>query len=202
MKTPLLIGTALLGAAAVAGVLALQYREAGGSCSATAVAGGAIGGPFELVDETGQTVTESDVITGPTLIYFGYTFCPDVCPIDNQRNAIAVDLLAERGHEVTPVFITVDPARDTVDVVRDYTENFHEKMIGLTGSAEQVAGAASAYRVLYNARVDEDPEYYLVDHSVFTYLTLPETGFAEFFRREDSPEVMADRVACILDELE
>ena len=167
-------------------------------CPGTAVATDSIGGPFELVSETGAVVTQADVISEPALIYFGYTFCPDVCPIDNMRNAQAVDLLAEQGHSVTPVFITVDPERDTVDVVRSYTDNFHDKMIGLTGSAEQVAEAAGAYRVVYG-KADSDPEFYLVNHSVFTYLVLPETGFAEFFRREDGPEAVAERVACILD---
>lgn len=169
------------------------------TCVGTAIAGGTFGGPFQLVDETGATVTDTDVITQPTLIYFGYTFCPDVCPIDNARNAAAVDVLAERGYDVTAVFVTIDPARDTVEVVNDYTDNFHPDMIGLTGTPEQVDAAAKAYRVVYRAH-DDDPDYYLVDHSVFTYLTLPETGFADFFRREDGPEAVADRVSCIIDQ--
>lgn len=193
---------AMVAGAAGVGLLAATWvvtqNRAGEECAGTAIATNAIGGPFELVSETGETVTETDVITEPALVYFGYTFCPDVCPIDNMRNAQAVDLLAEQGHAVTPVFVTVDPERDTVEVVRDYTENFHEKMIGLTGSPEQVKAAADAYRVVYG-KADNDPEYYLVDHSVFTYLVLPDSGFADFFRREDGPEAMAERVACILD---
>ena len=80
------------------------------ACRVGTVAGGDIGGPFALVSETGEVVTDQDVITGPTLIYFGYTFCPDVCPMDTDRNATAVEYLDEQGVEVTPVFITVDPA--------------------------------------------------------------------------------------------
>ena len=161
------------------------------------VAGGAIGGPFELVDETGEIVTDTDVITEPTLIYFGYTFCPDVCPLDNLRNAQAVDILDEEGIDVTPVFISIDPERDTVEVVRDYTDNFHDRMIGLTGSAEQVRGASQAYRTYYSKQESED-EYYLVDHTTMSYLVFPELGFQEFYRRDVTPEKMAESVSCFV----
>lgn len=170
-------------------------------CRGGAVAGGtsAIGGPFTLVSETGETVTEKDVIDEPTLLYFGYTFCPDVCPIDNARNIAAVDILEERGMRVKPVFITVDPERDTVDVMREFTDAFHPRLLGLTGSAEQVKAASQAYRTFYAKQPSDDEEYYLVDHSTFTYLALPEYGFVEFFRRDDTPEQMADRVQCYVE---
>ncbi|WP_342077509.1 SCO family protein [Yoonia sp. SS1-5] len=166
-------------------------------CDSAAVAGGAIGGPFELISETGETVTEADVIQEPALIYFGYTFCPDFCPLDAARNAAATDLLAEQGLSVTPVFITVDPARDTVEVMAEYTENFHPKMIGLTGSDEQVAAASAAYRTYYQ-KADDDPDYYLVAHSTFTYLVMPDAGFVDFFSQSDSPEDVATKAACFI----
>ncbi len=181
-------------AALLGGTLAATMREAP-NCSGGAIAGGSIGGPFELIDETGRTVTDTDVITEPTIIYFGYTFCPDVCPIDSARNATVVDILDERGISATPVFITIDPERDTVEIVRDYTENFHPKMIGLTGDDAQVSAAARAYRVVYS-QADDDPEFYLMNHSVFSYLVTPEDGFVDFFRRETGPEEIAERVAC------
>jgi protein SCO1/2 len=172
---------------------ALRDKECGAS-----VAGADIGGPFTLVSETGEEVTERDVITGPTLVYFGYAYCPDVCPFDNARNAAAVDLLAERGLEVRPVFITVDPARDTPQAMAEYTGYMHPDMLGLTGSPEQVAGAASAYRAYYQIGVAEDGgDDYPVDHSTFTYLMDPD-GLVDFFRRDVTPEAMADRVACHL----
>ena len=169
-------------------------------CRASTVAGGAgaIGGPFELVNAAGETVTDTDVITEPALLYFGYTFCPDVCPLDVQRNAIAVDVLQERGMSVTPVFISIDPKRDTPEVVGDYAANMHERMVGLTGSAEQVKAASQAYRTYYKAQ-EGDEDYYLVDHSTFSYLVLPDHGFVEFFRREASPKQMADTVACFIE---
>ena len=170
-------------------------------CRAGNVAGGAgaIGGPFELVSETGETVTDKEVIDQPALIYFGYTFCPDVCPIDVARNAQAVEILEERGEMVKPVFISVDPKRDTPEVVDDFTANLHPRMLGLTGSPEQVKAASQAYRTYYNAQDSGDDEYYLVDHSTMTYLVFPETGFADFFRRDASAGEMADRVQCFLD---
>ena len=185
------------GAAAIAvvgGTVAMTRRDAP-ECRAGTVAGGAIGGPFELVDERGRTVTDTDIITEPSIIYFGFTFCPDFCPIDSARNAAAVDILEEEGISATPIFITIDPARDTVDVVSDYTENFHPKMIGLTGSEEQVSAAAKAYRVAYS-KADDDPDYYLMNHSVFSYFVTPEDGFVDFFRRESSPEEVAQLISC------
>lgn len=160
-------------------------------------AGGSIGGPFTLVDSQGRTVTDADVITGPSLIYFGYSFCPDVCPLDNMRNAEAVDILEEQGFQVTPVFISVDPARDTPEVMGEYAEMMHPRMIGLTGSAEQVKAAAQAYKVYYREAESED-EFYTVDHSAFTYLMLPGNRFMEFFRREETADQMAERVSCFL----
>jgi protein SCO1/2 len=150
------------------------------------------------VDETGKTVTDKDVITKPSLVYFGYTFCPDVCPLDNARNADAVDILEEKGFEVTPVFISVDPERDTPEVVRDFTDNLHPRMIGLTGSAEQVKAASLAYKT-YFKKQDSGDEFYLMDHSTFTYLVLPDKGFVDFFQRDDTAEQMAERVGCFLD---
>ena len=168
-------------------------------CRASAVAGGtAIGGPFELVNAKGETVTDKDVINEPTMVYFGYTFCPDVCPLDVSRNAEAADFLAEGGQSMTPLFISIDPNRDTPEVVGDFAFNMHEKMIGLTGSPEQVKAASQAYRTYYKAHPADD-EYYLVDHSTFSYLVLPEHGFVEFFRREIGAEDMAKTVGCFID---
>lgn len=159
-----------------------------------------IGGPFELVNETGAPVTDTDVINAPTLIYFGYTFCPDVCPLDAYRNGEAADLLTAQGYDVNTVFISVDPARDTPEQLQFFTEAMHPDMVGLTGTEEQVAAASKAYKTYYRKQ-DGDPKYYLVDHSTFTYLMFPETGFADFFRREDSAQQIAERTACFIDAL-
>lgn len=169
------------------------------ACRQGAIAGGAgaIGGPFQLVDQNGRSVTEKDVFSKPGLLYFGYTFCPDVCPFDVARNAEAIDVLDAKGFDVNPVFITIDPARDDVEALADYAANMHEKMIALTGTPEQIKAASQAYKTYYSKQ-DGDDEFYLVDHSTFTYLVLPEYGFVEFFRRDLSPEDMAQRTACFL----
>ncbi len=167
-------------------------------CRQGVVAGGAgaIGGPFTLVSETGETVTDADVITEPTLMYFGYTFCPDVCPLDAVRNAEAVDILDGQGISVQPTFVTLDPNRDTPEVLSAFTDNIHERMLGLTGTPEQTDATADLYRVYYQSHDDGTDPYYLVDHTAFTYLMLPEIGFVEFFTRDTSPADMAARTAC------
>lgn len=185
----LLIGASL--------VFAVIGRKSPDDCAGGAVAGGSVGGPFELVDGDGKTVTDKDVITRPSLIYFGYTFCPDICPFDVARNVAAVDILSAEGISVRPVFISVDPQRDTPEAVAEYAEAHHPELVGLTGSPEQLKAAADAYRVYFKAQ-DSDDEFYLVDHTTFTYLMLPETGFADYFRRGDSAEAMAERTACFV----
>ncbi len=200
----LFILPALAAAAAVGGALFVTLSDQGddkyAQCRASKVAGGAgsIGGPFTLVDETGTTVSDAQVITKPSLLYFGYTFCPDVCPLDNARNAEAVTLLDEQGYDVTPVFISIDPERDTPEVMAEFTDYLHPKMVGLTGTAAQVKEASKAYKTYYQKQ-ESDDEFYLVDHSTFTYLVMPEDGFVEFFRRETTPEQMAETVACFVD---
>jgi protein SCO1/2 len=135
----------------------------------------------------------------PSLFYFGYTFCPDVCPLDTVRNAEAVAMLEEQGVMVQPVMITVDPERDTPDVMDDFTANVHPRMLGLTGTPEQTDAAARAYRVYYRINREGDDPYYLVDHSAFSYLVLPEYGFVEFFNRDVTPAEMAETTACFVE---
>lgn len=189
----LLGGTALM-------IYTQQQNDPFAQCRSATVAGGAgaIGGPFTLVDESGKTVTDKEVLAKPSLVYFGYSFCPDVCPLDNARNVEAVDLLQAKGYDVTPVFITIDPARDTPAALKDFTENLSPKMIGLTGTEEQIKAASLAYKTYYKKQETGD-QYYLMDHSTFTYLMLPKTGFADFFGRDDTAQQMADRTACFIE---
>lgn len=177
-------------------IMRAQSSDAFAECRSGAVAGGQIGGPFTLSDTKGAAVTDQTLLAKPALIYFGYASCPDVCPIDNARNAEAADLLAKQGLEVTPVFISVDPARDTPQVLGDYVSNF-DHLVGLTGTEEQIAAAAKAYKVFYQLPEKRDPGY-TVDHTTMTYLMLPKTGFADFFQRDATPEQIADRTACFL----
>ena len=200
--TKLYAGVAAAAVAAFLGasawyVLANRGDDAFAECRQGQIAGGDIGGPFTLVDTAGKTVTDAEVLQKPALVYFGYTFCPDVCPMDMARNVEAVDRLAEKGIEVTPVFISIDPARDTPDALADYATNMHPNLVALTGSDEQVRLASQAYKTFYQKQ-DTGDEYYLMDHSTFTYLVLPDKGFVDFFRREVTSEQMAESVACFV----
>lgn len=209
MNTKIYAGAAAVAVIAlVGGSLWATFGRGSGDifaeCRTSAVAGGAasIGGPFTLVNGDGQTVTDAEVFTKPSLLYFGYTFCPDVCPADAARNAAATDLIREQGLDVQPVFISVDPERDTPEVVKDWTGWMHDDMIGLTGTPEQVDVASKAYRTFYRKQEGGDPKYYLVDHSTFTYLVFPDSGFAEFFRHDETPQQVADRAACFIEAAE
>lgn len=173
------------------------------ACREGTVAGGdLLGGPFELQDAQGRTVTDADVITEPSLVYFGYTYCPDVCPLDMARNAEAAEILEGEGRAVQPVLISIDPQRDTPDAVGDYASNLSPLAVGLTGSPEQVKAAAQSYRVYYKSHsAGPEDEDYLVDHSTFTYLVVPGEGFVDYFRQAVSPDEMASRVGCYLEAL-
>ncbi|MEM6277075.1 MAG: SCO family protein [Pseudomonadota bacterium] len=172
------------------------------ACLGASVAGGDVGGPFTLVSETGETVTQDDVITGPTLVYFGYTFCPDVCPLDMNRNAIAMEIMEEdMGTEIDALFVTIDPERDTPEYLAEFTEYIHPRLTGLTGTPEQVADAAREYRAYFRKVDSDDPDFYLMDHSTLTYLMDPEEGFVTFFRRDMTPEQMAEQVHCVVNTL-
>lgn len=202
----LLAGAALVGL--LAGTATVVWISNTGedrfaSCGNSQVAGGGttIGGPFTLLDQTGTEVTETDVIDGLTLIYFGYTFCPDICPFDVARNAEATDILESRGIEVTPVMITIDPERDTPEVMAEFTEYMHPRMLGLTGTPEQVDAAKSAYKAYGAKAAGSEGDDYLVDHSTFTYLMAPEEGLLTFFRRDIGAQDLADSVACYAEKL-
>lgn len=150
-----------------------------------------LGGPFSLTDHNGRAVSERDFAGRFLLVYFGFTYCPDVCPTELGTMAAALDALDEQGEAVTPLFITIDPARDTPEALADYVSRFHPRMVGLTGTEAQVAAAARAYRVFY-ARV-ERPEMtqYLMDHSSFIYLVGRDGRVRALFRPETAPETIA-----------
>lgn len=151
-----------------------------------------IGGPFTLVSGDGKTLTDKDFRGKYMLIYFGYTFCPDVCPTSLNTLADALERLGPKADRVQPLFITVDPKRDTQDVVKQYAAAFGTRIIGLTGSQEQVAAAAKAYRVFYREhRTGDGPNDYSMDHSSILYLMGPDGTFITPIRAEQPPEDIA-----------
>ncbi len=156
-----------------------------------------IGGPFTLTDHRGKQKTDADFRGQYMLIYFGYTYCPDVCPTALQVMTQAMDMLPpETQKKITPVFITIDPARDTVEQLSAYVENFHSRMVGLTGTAEQVAKAARAYRVYFGRAKngEEDTTEYLMDHSSIVFLVDPDGVYVTHFTHATAPGKMAEKL--------
>ncbi len=194
---------ALLGSVAVACGLALggwiawtaRSFDPFADCRTSKVAGiGRIGGPFTLTDQNGKIQTDKQVIDGLTLVYFGYTYCPDICPLDTARNAETASKLKDRGISVKPVFITIDPQRDTPEALTEFVAYNAPGMVALTGTAAQIADVAKSYGVYFAKNGSGDD--YLMDHSVQTYLMHPEYGFLEFFPRAIRAKQMVETIAC------
>ncbi len=151
-----------------------------------------VGGPFVLEDGNGKPVTDRDFRGKYMLIYFGYTFCPDVCPTTLNEVATALDHLGPKAARLQPIFITVDPKRDTPDVVKQYAAAFTPRLVGLTGSPEQIAAAAKAYRVYYaEHRTGPGPNDYSMDHSSILYLMGPDGQFIAPIRADEDGAQMA-----------
>jgi len=152
-----------------------------------------IGGPFELVGKDGNTVTDKDFRGRYMLVFFGFTHCPDICPAELQVMSAALDDHGADAKRVVPVFITVDPERDTPDVVSAYVKNFGPNFVGLTGSPEQIAKVAKEYRVTYQKFQDESTgDNYSVDHSALVYLMGPDGEFVTHIPYGTPPDKMAE----------
>jgi cytochrome oxidase Cu insertion factor (SCO1/SenC/PrrC family) len=185
-----LYGSALLLALALA-LAAGWYLSHSGRSPAQGEA--LIGGPFTLVDQHGQTVTDQDFAGRFMLVYFGYTFCPDVCPLSLSNMVQAIALLEpEQAKRVVPVFITVDPERDTVQQMAEYAPLFDPRLVALTGSADQIKQAAKAYRVYYSKVESGDQDNYLMDHSAFIYLMGPDGRYRRHFGHDAAPDKIAE----------
>ena len=160
----------LIGALAGAAALILARAPADQSVATSGKA--LIGGPFTLVGRDGKPVTDQAFRGKYMLVFFGFTHCPDICPAELQVMGAALDELGPKANEIIPIFITLDPERDTPMVVSDYVANFSQRFVGLSGSPEQIAEAAKAYRVVFS-KFQEDgakPEDYSIDHSALVYL--------------------------------
>ena len=189
----LFAGFVILGAGAF---LALSLHETPRGASGTLLAS-AIGGPFRLVDQDGKTVTDADLKGKWALVYFGYTHCPDACPTALNDIAIALDELGSKRSAVRPVFITVDPERDTPEVLKAYVTAFDAPILALTGTPEEVAQAAKGYRVYY-AKHPEAGGDYSMDHSSVIYVMDPEGRFTASFTHQSAPEEIAERLKKLL----
>ncbi len=154
-----------------------------------------IGGPFQLVAPDGSTVSETSFPGRYLLIFFGFTYCPDVCPTELATMSAALDALGGDADRIQPLFVSVDPQRDTPEVMGQYTAVFDPRILGLTGSEAQVAAAAAAFRV-YHERVEpEGGGDYLVNHSAFTYLVDPDGNTVAVLPPQSDPQAMAEAIA-------
>ncbi|WP_373087773.1 SCO family protein [Sneathiella sp.] len=165
------------------------------SSKSTVIVGGPqLGGPFELVNHKGETVTDEDFRGKLMLVFFGYTNCPDVCPTEMQTISLAMQALGDDADEVVPIFVTVDPARDTVDVMADFVSAFDPSLIGLTGTDAQIDKIKDEYRVYGEKGEGEDQDYYLVNHTSFTYLMGRDGKLVTVFSYGTPAEDMAAKI--------
>ena len=158
-----------------------------------------IGGPFTLVNTEGETVTDKDFLGKWLLVYFGFTFCPDICPEELEKIGEIIELINSQpsAPDIQPIFISVDPKRDTPELIKSYLADFHPKFIGLTGTTEQIKRATKSYRVYYSEGPDQAPGAmeYIVDHSIVTFLVDPRGDFCKNFGQKSTAEDAATQIA-------
>ena len=157
---------------------------------------GTIGGPFALSDTSGRRVTLADFRGKIVVLYFGYTFCPDVCPTDLVTIAKAIDALGADRDKVQPLFVTLDPERDTPQQLAAYVKSFSPRIVALTGTPEEIRGVALLYRVFYEKVREKGSKHYVIDQTAFTYVIDADGAYAGFF----PPGTGAERMAAVVRE--
>ena len=193
-----ILGLAVIAGAIYGGIVSGQFA-AGTSQTSAQSTSALIGGAFALTGQTGSPITQDALLGHYSLVTFGYTFCPDVCPVIQQTIAATLDALGGRADEVVPYLITIDPERDTVAVMAEYATHFHPRLMALTGTPEQIAQAALAFRVFYG-RVGgaEAPEYYLMEHTSIIYVMGPGGQYVAHFTHATPLDEMVERLRDIL----
>jgi protein SCO1/2 len=193
IRPRILFAVACLALAGIIGGAVVLTTQAGGTSAATS-GKALVGGPFHLVDQNGRQVDQSLLKGKWSAVFFGYTYCPDVCPTNLQTMAAAQDRLGDKGKDLQVVFISIDPARDTPKQLKDYLSSkaFPRGTIGLTGTPAQVDQAAKAYKVYYAK--NGDGADYTMDHSTATYLMDPKGEFVRVIPYALSPDQVADQI--------
>ncbi|MGH1479279.1 MAG: SCO family protein [Geminicoccales bacterium] len=191
-----LVVACLLSLVAIAGTLLSNFITSSSYVTPPQTTGRAlIGGPFTLTDHSGARVSEQTFAGQFTLIFFGYTYCPDVCPTELQTMTDALGLLGQKAERVTPIFVTVDPERDTVEQMASYVANFHSRLVGLTGTEQDIRDMAKTFRIYYAKAENYDPGTdYLMSHSSIVYLMGPTNEFLTHFSHGTNAREMADGI--------
>jgi protein SCO1/2 len=176
-------------------ILAACDGGQGGAAQEPPLAGARIGGAFALTDGKGRTIRDTDFAGRYRIVYFGYTYCPDVCPVDLQKIAASLKVFEgahpELAPKVVPIFVTVDPERDTPEVVGRYVAAFHPRMVGLTGTPQAIADVARAYAVPFAKRQDPGSTEYLMDHGTQAYLMAPDGKPIALLPTDQDPQAIA-----------
>lgn len=202
-KTIPLIGAMLAALAAIALAALVVWHQMSGSGGTARSNGEAVvapgiemGGAFTLTDQTGAQVTDEAYRGQFMLMYFGYTSCPDICPTELSSMAAALDILEEgnaaASEKITPVFVTIDPERDTVELIAEYAAAFHPRMVGLTGPLTDIDAMARKYRVFYSKGTMDEDGFYLMNHSGYVYLMGPDGSFVTMFQGGTNPADIAE----------
>ena len=187
-------GLILLAALMILGVIAYAQIAGYQKSTTSSISGTDIGGPFTLIDQYGKPFTQQNLMGHYSLVYFGFTFCPAICPTELQRINVVLKTLGDDGDKILPVFITIDPERDTQKAMGAYVAQFNPRLIGLTGTQKQINEILKVYRVY--ARKVEDPKMsdYTMDHSSYLYLIGPDGKIDVFFGPGDKPSEVAKKI--------
>lgn len=191
-RAKVLFAMLVLVVAMAIGTVALLFGGWRDEAQVTGTGTALVGGPFTLTDHSGRKMTDADFRGKYMLIFFGYTYCPDVCPTELQVMAEALKQLGPRGESITPVFISIDPERDTPETLKSYVENFDPRMVGLTGTSDEIAAVAKAYRVYYAKAGKTATPDYLMDHSSIIYLMDPQGRFLKHFTYSTDARALAE----------
>lgn len=191
-----LLGFVLILAAVGAAVTFMMPRNASGLVEDPSIP---IGGEFVMTSHTGERMTHENFLGSPTIFYFGFTFCPDICPTQLVEISDALDQAGVTKDDIDFVFVTIDPERDTPQAMSDYVSAFHPDLVGLTGTEQQVADMAKAYRIFYS-RIDRPdlPEAYTMDHSTFTYVMGPNGHYMTHFNHGVTRDEIASVIQSVL----
>lgn len=198
-KRALILVLSVIAGVAVA-ALAVQLQkmkpaQTSGPNALLAVTDDAFGGPFTLTDHTGKRVTEKDFTDKYRLIYFGFTYCPAICPTELSKITAALNTLGDKGKDIQPLFITIDPERDTVEKMKSYVSLFHPKLVGLTGTPAEISSVLKGYKIYAAKRQDESMSDYTMDHSSYIYFMAPDDRLLHIFKMEDKADTMVDVIS-------